>query len=274
MNAAATPGAAIVEIREQEAERDRRDQVAQAAAGLDDRPVAARDREVVAFAIDRHARQPQRGDREVGGVIHQRRHQEVAGGHREEEERERIQDALRDVVAEHGPHQARHHRDERVLLRRVHAGRMTDQPEHPAPDERDQRQRLGLRHRRRESRAHAPDQPRADREDDVAVRERAGASPAVPQVERGLDVERDQRREAEHEQQPGTTPRRRDGRRADREAIRWRADGGGRVVGHATHARAGAGLGRTDGNAVDGACVGVRHVRLRWRATGREECGA
>ncbi len=257
----AAPGRAIVQVREQHAERDRRDQVAQSAAGLDDRPVAARDREVVAFAEHRHAGRAQRIDREVGRVVHQRRHQEVAGRHREEQERERIEDALRDLVAEHGPHQAREHRDERVLLRRVHAGRMRGQPQQPAARERHERPRLRLRRHRGESIAQPPDEPGADREDEVAVRERAGVAPAVPQHEHRLEVDRDERDEAEREHAQRHRERMRAG--ASRNARARRGLGGRRVV---RDDRLGGppAAWRDDGRVGDRA-AGFRHVRYRWR---------
>ncbi len=73
---------------------ERGDEVADAAARFDDRPAAARDDEVLPFAIHRHTGGAQGDNREVGCPFHQARHQEIADRQGKEQEEQREGDDL------------------------------------------------------------------------------------------------------------------------------------------------------------------------------------
>ncbi len=118
----------IGEIGVERADGDRRDQVAQAAAPLDDRPLSGRNGEERPFAIDGDAGELQRRNGEIGSEIHQRRDQSLADGNAQKQERQRKGHRPRDMAPGDGNDDRRNHRHERELLDHLHLAGTRDQP--------------------------------------------------------------------------------------------------------------------------------------------------
>ena len=170
---------AIEQVREQAADHERRDEVAQAAAGLDDRPAPGRDHEERAFAVHRDAARADRQHRDVGGPVDQHRNEELADRHREEQEARAGTRARRTTAVPSTAHTpsgiiATIANCATLLMRSCAAS------SHSEPGRSERRRAPSgdrLRRQRRQRRAIAPHEVQEQRDDEEAVREGLRAVP-------------------------------------------------------------------------------------------------
>ena len=153
----------VVEIGEQHAHHHRGNQIAHAAARLDDRPVARGNDELQALAEHRNATQPQGEYGELGCPLHHLRHKELTKRHREEQKSQRKRDAARRLHAEHRNHHQHQQRCKGQLRHRVSGGQIAKQPDQRGSADRPQHPGTGARHLRRQCFALPPNKPGNDR---------------------------------------------------------------------------------------------------------------
>ena len=201
---------AVVQVCEQGADHERRDQVAHAAAGLDHRPVARRDDELHALAVHRDAGPAQRQDGGIGRPGDHRRRHELADGHGKKHEAQREHQLARHGQAQHRGHGQHEQRDQRELRRGVHRHQFAQQPQEA--DGRHRQQHPGLRARPdlRQRVALAPGQPHRDRRHQEGMREGVGARPDLHHRHRGVAVQQQHRRPQQQQRRQRAPPRRAD----------------------------------------------------------------
>ena len=218
----AAPGAAVGKVSVERAYHHRRDEIANAAAALDDRPRAGGDDEVDAGPIDRHAGRAERRHREVGGPVHERGDQRFSHRNGEQQKADRKGERLGNLQADDRHQRSLDDEHECEVLDVHRSGEHAECPQHARGGHGAEAgpERPHLVDRR--AVAKPPGEPQADRHHDEPVLEDIGGGPGFHQRLRGAPVERDESRQAQTDRQEEARRRRRDAFRVRRQELAFR----------------------------------------------------
>ncbi len=114
---------------------------------------------------------------EIGGHVHQRRHEVFAEGHAQQQESQREGQRQRVAPAQQRQHRQRQHGSKSVLLDDQHITKVSQQPAGAAHGQQGQGRPVWLQRQLRQHGTPTPHQPQADWHDDVAVSEGLGSLP-------------------------------------------------------------------------------------------------